>query len=67
MNPRTLDTIDQIQLPDRVIPPGLTPLRGHRGAYFYLDHKDRAVVSIGRQILTVAPKNVSGGGSSDST
>ncbi len=54
MNPRTLDTIDQIQLPDRVIPPGLTPFEATGGAYFYLDHRDRAVVSIGRQILTLA-------------
>ncbi len=54
MNPRTLDTIDQIQLPDRVIPPGLTPFEATGGAYFYLDNRDRAVVSIGRQILTLA-------------
>ena len=54
MNPRTLDTIDQIQLPDRVIPPGLSPFEATGGAYFYLDHRDRAVVSIGRQILTLA-------------
>ncbi len=57
MNPRTLDTIDQIQLPDRVIPPGLTPFEATGGAYFYLDHRDRAVVSIGRQILVVAFDN----------
>jgi hypothetical protein len=54
MNPRTLDTIDQIQLPDRVIPPGLSPFEATGGAYFYLDNRDRAVVSIARQIHVVA-------------
>jgi hypothetical protein len=53
MDPRTLDTIAQHQLPDRVIPPGLTPFEAAGGAYFYLDHRDRAVVSIARRIYVV--------------
>ena len=57
MHPRTLDTIAEHQLPDRVIPPGLTPFEASGGAYFYLDHKDRAVVSIARQIFIVALKD----------
>ena len=54
MDPRTLDTIAQHRLPDRVIPPGLTPFEAAGGAYFYLDHRDRAVVSVGRRIFIVA-------------
>ena len=57
MNPRTLETIAQHRLPDRVIPPGVNPLQAPGGAYFYLDHRDRAVVSLGRQIFIVAFKN----------
>ena len=41
-------------LPPRIIPPGVNPLQSPGGAYFYVDNKDRAVVSIGRQIFVVA-------------
>ena len=34
-----------------------TPFEASGGAYFYLDHKDRAVVSIARQIFIVALKD----------
>ena len=54
MDPRTLDTIASHRLPDRVIPSGVSPFQAPGGAYFYIDHRDRAVVSIGRQILVVA-------------
>src|SRR5215208_7423807 len=35
-------------LPPRVIPPGVNPFQSPGGAYFYVDNKDRAVVSMGR-------------------
>jgi hypothetical protein len=54
MDPRTLDTIASRKLGDRVIPPGVNPFQSAGGAYFYLDQRDRAVVSIGRQIFVVA-------------
>ncbi len=54
MDPRTLDTIASHRLPDRVIPPGVSPFQAPGGAYFYVDHRDRTVVSIGRQIIVVA-------------
>ena len=57
MDPRTLDTIAQHRLPDRVIPPGLTPFEAAGGAYFYLDHRDRAVVSVGQRIFIVELRN----------
>src|SRR3954453_7808701 len=41
-------------LPPRVIPPGVNPFQSPGGAYFYVDNKDRAVVSMGRQIFVVA-------------
>jgi len=49
-----LNTVASHQLPQRIIPPGVNPLQSPGGAYFYLDNKDRAVVSIGRQIFVVA-------------
>jgi hypothetical protein len=49
-----LDTVASHQLPPRIIPPGVSPLQSPGGAYFYIDDKDRAVVSIGRQIFVVA-------------
>jgi hypothetical protein len=49
-----LDTVASHQLPPRIIPPGVNPLQSPGGAYFYLDDRDRAIVSIGRQILVVA-------------
>lgn len=54
MDPTTLDTIASHRLPDRVIPPGVSPFQAPGGAYFYVDHRDRTVVSIGRQIIVVA-------------
>ena len=47
MDPRTLNTVASHLLPPRVIPPGVTRSRRPGGAYFYVDNKDRAVVSIG--------------------
>src|SRR5215213_299253 len=49
-----LTTVATHALPPRVIPPGVNPLQSPGGAYFYVDDKDRAVVSIGRQIFVVA-------------
>jgi hypothetical protein len=53
MNP-DLSTVASHMLPPRIIPPGVNPLQSPGGAYFYVDNKDRAVVSIGRQIFVVA-------------
>jgi hypothetical protein len=55
MNP-DLSTVASHMLPPRIIPPGVNPLQSPGGAYFYVDNKDRAVVSIGRQIFVVAVK-----------
>ncbi len=49
-----LNTVASHLLPPRIIPPGVNPFQSPGGAYFYVDHKDRAVVSIGRQIFVVA-------------
>jgi hypothetical protein len=49
-----LDTVASHMLPPRIIPPGVNPLQSPGGAYFYVDNRDRAVVSIGRQIFVVA-------------
>jgi hypothetical protein len=49
-----LDTVASHELPPRIIPPGVNPLQSPGGAYFYVDHKDRAVVSIGREVFVVA-------------
>jgi hypothetical protein len=51
---KDLNTIASHELPPRVIPPGVNPLQSPGGAYFYVDQKDRAVVSIGRQVFVVA-------------
>jgi hypothetical protein len=51
-----LNTVASHMLPPRIIPPGVNPLQSPGGAYFYVDNKDRAVVSIGRQIFVVAIK-----------
>jgi hypothetical protein len=51
---KRLNTIANHELPPRVIPPGENPLQTPGGAYFYLDHKDRAVVSIARRVYVVA-------------
>src|SRR5215217_9019315 len=49
-----LNTVASHMLPPRIIPPGVNPLQSPGGAYFYVDDRDRAVVSIGRQIFVVA-------------
>jgi hypothetical protein len=49
-----LDTVATHELPPRIIPPGVNPLQSPGGAYFYVDNKDCAVVSIGRRIFVVA-------------
>jgi hypothetical protein len=54
MDPETLDTIATHELPPRVIPEGANPFQTPGGAYFYLDSKDRAVVSMNRKIFVVA-------------
>ena len=51
-----LNTVASHLLPPRIIPPGVNPLQSPGGAYFYVDNKDRAVVSLGRQIFVVAIK-----------
>jgi hypothetical protein len=53
-DPTTLDTLASVDLPPRVIPPGGNPFTSGGGAYFYLDNKDRSVVSAGRTILVIA-------------
>jgi hypothetical protein len=53
MNP-DLSTVATHALPPRVIPPGVSPFQSPGGAYFYVDNKDRAVVSIGRLIFVIA-------------
>jgi hypothetical protein len=54
MDPTTLDTLATYDLPPRIIPPGGNPLTSSGGAYFYVDERDRAVVSTGRTIQVVA-------------
>jgi hypothetical protein len=54
MEPDTLDTVATHLLPPRVIPKGANPFQTPGGAYFYLDDKDRAVVSMNRKIYVVA-------------
>jgi hypothetical protein len=53
MNP-DLSTVANYEVGPRIIPPGVNPLQSPGGAYFYLDNKDRAVVSIGRQVKVIA-------------
>jgi hypothetical protein len=54
LDPRTLATVASHELPPRVIPPGVNPFVASGGAYFYLDHRDRAVVSTGRHVQVIA-------------
>jgi len=54
MHPRTLDTLAQLRLPDRIIPPGVSPFEAVGGAYFYVDQRGRVVISIARRIHVVA-------------
>src|SRR5215208_150722 len=51
-----LTTVATHALPPRVIPPGVNPFQSPGGAYFYVDNKDRAVVSMGRQVFVIAIK-----------
>src|SRR5215218_8514663 len=46
-----------LRLPDRVLAPGVSPFQDPGGAYLYLDDRDRAVVSVGRQIFVIAFRN----------
>ena len=54
LDPTTLDTLATYDLPPRVIPPGGNPFTSAGGAYFYVDNRDRVVVSTGRAIRVVA-------------
>jgi hypothetical protein len=51
---KDLSTIANYEVGPRVIPPGVNPFQSPGGAYFYMDNKDRAVVSIGRQVQVIA-------------
>jgi hypothetical protein len=53
MNP-DLSTVANLEVGPRIIPPGVNPLQSPGGAYFYVDNKDRAVVSIGREVQVIA-------------
>jgi hypothetical protein len=53
LHPLTLETLATHDLPPRTIPPGSNPFTSTGGAYFYLDHRDRAVVSLARHIYVV--------------
>ena len=54
MDPVTLETLATYDLPPRIIPPGVNPFVAGGGAYFYVDNKDRVVVSVGRHIEMIA-------------
>ena len=54
LDPQTLATLATHDLPPRVIPPGRSPFTTSGGAYFYLDHRDRAVVAVRRRIYVIA-------------
>lgn len=51
---KDLSTVANYEVGPRIIPPGVNPLQSPGGAYFYIDNKDRAVVSIGRQVQVIA-------------
>lgn len=53
-DPRTLETLARYELPPRAIPPGANPFLSVGGAYFYLDNRDRVVLSIDRTVQVVA-------------
>ena len=61
LDPRTLATLATHELPPRVIPPGRSPFTTSGGAYFYLDHRDRAVVAVRRRIHVIALRDGAGG------
>ena len=54
MDPTTLETMASYSLPPRVVPPGGNPFTSAGGAYFYVDERDRAVISTTRSIRVVA-------------
>jgi hypothetical protein len=56
LHPRTLQTLAAMSLPFRTVSPGGNPFTDFSGGgYFYLDHRDRAVVPTNdRHILTVS-------------
>lgn len=56
LDPTTLETLAVMPLPPRSVRPGTTPFNDYCAAgYFYLDHRDRAVVSTNNnQIWVVA-------------
>jgi hypothetical protein len=55
LDPVTLDTLATYDgLPPRVIPPGVSPFVSGGGAYFYVDERDRSIISTGRQIQVIA-------------
>jgi hypothetical protein len=54
MDPVTLEKLATYDLPPRIIPPGVNPFVAGGGAYFYVDNKDRVVVSVGRHIQMIA-------------
>jgi hypothetical protein len=60
LDPQTLETLATHDLPPRVIPPGRSPFTTSGGAYFYLDHRDRAVVAVRRRIHVIALRGASG-------
>ena len=60
LHPQTLATLATHDLPPRVIPPGRSPFTTSGGAYFYLDHHDRAVVAVRRRILVIALRGGAG-------
>jgi hypothetical protein len=51
---KDLSTVANYEIGPRVIPPGVNPFQSPGGAYFYVDDKDRALVSIGREIQVIA-------------
>jgi hypothetical protein len=60
LDPQTLETLATHDLPPRVIPPGRSPFTTSGGAYFYLDHRDRAVVAVRRRIYVIGLRGASG-------
>ena len=51
---KDLSTVANYEVGPRVVPPGVNPFQSPGGAYFYVDNKDRAVVSIGREVQVIA-------------
>jgi hypothetical protein len=49
-----LTTVANFEVGPRIIPPGVNPFQSPGGAYFYVDNKDRAFVSVGREVQVIA-------------